>query len=89
MRVSDTYVRARIDSATKALATDALEDMGLSVSEAIRLFMLQIADEKKLPFDVKVPNKETREAIAELKTGKGKQFKTVNALMDDLHDESN
>ena len=89
MRVSDTYVRARIDSATKALATDALEDMGLSVSEAIRLFMLQIADEKKLPFDVKVPNDATREAIAELKTGKGKQFKTVNALMDDLHDENN
>ena len=37
MLTSDTYVRARIDARTKALATEALEAMGLSVSDAIRL----------------------------------------------------
>lgn len=34
---SDTVVRARIDSETKARATEALQVMGLSVSDAIRL----------------------------------------------------
>ena len=31
----------------------ALEAMGLSISDAIRLLMLRIADERRLPFEVK------------------------------------
>ncbi|WP_420239534.1 type II toxin-antitoxin system RelB/DinJ family antitoxin [Telmatobacter bradus] len=85
MATADTYVRARIDSGTKELAADALESMGLSISDAIRLLMLRIADEKRLPFEVRVPNKTTRRAMAELEAGKGKQFKSVKALMGDLH----
>jgi DNA-damage-inducible protein J len=85
MRTGDTYVRARIDSNTKERATDALEAMGLSVSDAIRLLMLRVADERRLPFDVKVPKATTRKAIAELEAGRGKQFKSVDALMADLH----
>lgn len=85
MNPADTYVRARIDPETKARATDALEAMGLSISDAIRLLMLRIADERRLPFEVKVPNASTRKALAELETGKGKKFRTVKALMADLH----
>ena len=85
MIAGDTYVRARIDSKTKERAADALEAMGLSVSDAIRLLMLRIADERRLPFDVKVPNATTREAMAELEAGKGKSFAGVDALMADLH----
>ncbi|MHB0888324.1 type II toxin-antitoxin system RelB/DinJ family antitoxin [Acidithiobacillus sp.] len=85
MRTTDTYVRARIDTATKERAADALEAMGLSISDAIRLLMLRIADERRLPFEVRVPNATTREAIAELEAGKGKRFSNVEALMADLH----
>ena len=86
MITADTYVRARIDSKTKDRAADALEAMGLSISDAIRLLMLRIADERRLPFEVKVPNATTRKAIAELETGKGKRFASVDALMTDLHE---
>lgn len=55
--------------------------MGLSISDAIRLLMLRIADEHRLPFDVKVPNATTKKAIAELETGKGKKFASVDDLM--------
>jgi DNA-damage-inducible protein J len=82
---TDSYVRARIDSATKERAEEALEAMGLSVSDAIRLLMLRVADEKRLPFEVRVPNAKTRRAMAELESGKAKRFKTVKGLMDDLH----
>lgn len=85
MNTADTYVRARIDAETKARATDALEAMGLSISDAIRLLMLRIADERRLPFEVKVPNATTRRALAELESGKGKKFRSVKALMADLH----
>lgn len=85
MAVANTYVRARIDTLTKERATDALEAMGLSISDAIRLLMLRIADEQRLPFDVKVPNAATREAMAELEAGKGARFDSIDALMADLH----
>lgn len=85
MSTADTYVRARIDTATKDSAADALEAMGLSISDAIRLLMLRIADEKRLPFEVKAPNATTRKAIAELEAGKGKKVKNVKALMADLN----
>ena len=82
---ADTYVRARIDSNTKERAATALEAMGLSISDAIRLLMLRVADEQRLPFDVKVPNATTRKAIAELEAGKGKKFDSVDDLMADLN----
>jgi DNA-damage-inducible protein J len=87
MRTADTYVRARIDTATKERAADALEEMGLSISDAIRLLMLRIADERRLPFEIKVPSATTRKAIAELESGKGKLFTNVDALMADLNAE--
>lgn len=82
---SDSVVRARIDRDTKERATAALEAMGLSVSDAIRLLMIRIADEQRPPFAVKIPNAETRIAIAEIESGKGKKFASVEDLMADLH----
>lgn len=87
MTTADTYVRARIDTATKERAADALEAMGLSISDAIRLLMLRVADERRLPFEIKAPNAATRKAIAELEAGKGKRFNSVEALMADLNAE--
>ena len=72
-------------TSTKERAADALEAMGLSISDAIRLLMLRIADERRMPFDVKAPNATTRKAIAELEAGKGKRFASVDDLMADLH----
>lgn len=62
---TDTYVRARIDTKTKELAAGALSEMGLSVSDAIRMLMIRVAKEHRLPFEVKVPNSTTASAITE------------------------
>ena len=70
MSTADTYVRApHIDTSTKRRAADALEAMGLSISDAIRLLMLRIADERRMPFDVKAPNATTR-PLPNLRLGK-------------------
>ena len=84
MGTADTYVRARIDTETKDRAADALDAMGLSISDAIRLLMRRIADERRLPFEVKVPNTVTREAITELEAGNSESFSNVDDLMADL-----
>ncbi len=85
MSTADTYVRARIDKDTKERAADALKAMGLSVSDLIRMTLIRVADERRLPFEVKVPNATTRKALAELEAGEGKSFNSVDALMADLN----
>jgi DNA-damage-inducible protein J len=59
--------------------------MGLSISDAIRLLLVRIADERRLPFEVKAPNATTRAAIAELEQGRGQKFASVAELMADLN----
>ncbi|RWC06225.1 type II toxin-antitoxin system RelB/DinJ family antitoxin [Mesorhizobium sp.] len=81
---TETVVRARIDAATKAQATEALAAMGLSVSDAIRLLLVRVAADKEFPFPVKVPNATTRKAMSELEQGKGKRFASADELFKDL-----
>ena len=49
---STDVVRARIDGHIKEEATSVLAEMGLSVSDAIRMLLTRIATDKALPFDV-------------------------------------
>ena len=81
---ADTVVRARIDSDTKVRAAEALAAMGLTVSDAIRLLLLRVADERRLPFEVQVPNPTTVQAMKELAEGKGRRFRSAEELFRDL-----
>ena len=80
----DSVVRARIDTNIKERAADALADMDLSVSDAIRLLLIRVADERRLPFEVKAPNAATRRAMAELEAGKGYSANSVAEMMAEL-----
>lgn len=84
MAIADSYVRARIDGITKQNASDALREMGLSISDVIRLLLVRVAEERKLPFEVKVPNSKTIAAMKESQEGKVKRFSSVEDLMADL-----
>lgn len=81
---TDTVVRARIDSDTKKRASEALQAMGLSVSDAIRLLLIRVANERRLPFVLQVPNATTLQAMEELEQGKGKRFDSAEELFEDL-----
>jgi DNA-damage-inducible protein J len=63
-----TTVHIRVDEQMKAQAAEALAAMGLSVSDAVRVFLMRVAAEKQLPFALKAPNAETRIAMAEADT---------------------
>ena len=66
MGICDTSIRIRIDSTTKEKAAGALEKMGLSVSDAVRMLLVRVGESGRLPFAVEIPNAATRESIAEL-----------------------
>jgi DNA-damage-inducible protein J len=81
---ADSIVRSRIDTDTKERAAAALAAMGLTISDAIRLLLLRVAEEKRLPFEVKVPNAKSRLAMKELAEGRGKRSASPAALFKDL-----
>ena len=81
---ADAVVRARIPAEMKDRAMEALERMGLSASDLIRLTFLRVAEEGRLPFAVEVPNRKSRQAMQELAEGKGKRFDSADALFQDL-----
>ncbi len=63
-------IHARIDQNLKHDAELIFSTLGLNVADAIRIFFTQVILNKGLPFDVKIPNKETQKAMEELKTNK-------------------
>ena len=86
-----TMVHVRVDEHMKAQATETLAAMGLSVSDAVRVFLMRVVAEKQLPFALKVPNTETRAAMAEADAIAHKhhaRFATATELFDDLEKNS-
>lgn len=69
MAGADAVVRARIDRATKQEATMLFRQMGITVSDAIRMMLVQAVAEKALPFEVRVPNNETVAALLDSRNG--------------------
>ncbi len=51
-----TMIHVRVDDQLKAQATEALAAMGLTVSDAVRVFLTRIVADKRLPFDLRLPN---------------------------------
>jgi len=60
----------RVDKEIKDEATKYLSKLGLNASEATRLFLHSVVLHKGLPFELKVPNKETLKAIKNTEAGK-------------------
>jgi DNA-damage-inducible protein J len=79
-------VRARIDPDLKRQATEVLDEMGLSLSDAIRLLFVRIAADRAMPFEVRAPNKQTIAALEESERGGLPAFQSIEALMADLND---
>jgi DNA-damage-inducible protein J len=82
---TNDVVRARIDSKTKAEAAAVLATIGLTVSDAFRLLMVKVVQEKALPFEPLIPNAETIEAMKAARRGEVKTVGSVADLMADLN----
>ena len=70
----NTYIRAKIDSDTKIKAMKTLKTLGISISDYIRMAVIQLANKKAIPFDVEVPrlpNELTRKTIEQSERGEG------------------
>ena len=87
MAAHTSMLHVRIDDETKAQATQTLAAMGLSVSDAVRLFLHRVVVDQAFPLELKVPNAETRKAMAEadeIVSTRRARFSTAAELFDDL-----
>ena len=67
--MATTLVRARVDETLKNEAAAVLAEMGLTVSDVVRIALTKIAKEKALPFDLRTPNALTAETLAKSARG--------------------
>ena len=84
-------IHVRVDEEIKTQAAETLASMGLSVSDAVRVFLKRVVVEKAMPFDVRVPNAETRVAMAEADAiirDRNTRFAAAQDLFDDLENGS-
>ena len=65
MKTRSAMLHVRMDTEMKRKATAALAAMGMTASEAVRLFFHRIAVDQAFPLELKVPNAQTRSAMAE------------------------
>jgi DNA-damage-inducible protein J len=78
-------IHVRIDDQIKLKASEALEEMGLSVADAVRILLVRIASEKAIPFEIRVPNSVTIAAMEAARRGEGEAV-TLKNLADEWED---
>jgi len=82
-----TDVRCRIDEDLKVSATAVLEACGLSLSEAMRLFLRQVVAVQGLPFEVRVPSEKTARAMAQAREIR-RQYDSIDEMLRDADGEA-
>ena len=74
-------IHARIDPRLKRATEAIFSKIGISTTEAIRLFLTQVQLHRGLPFPVAVPNDETVAAIKDAHSGRRlKHYKSFGEL---------
>ena len=67
-------INARVDQALKTRAETVLRKVGISTSDVITLLLHQIVLRQGIPFEVRIPNADTRAAMTALDAGQGERF---------------
>lgn len=87
MAKTDT-LHIRVDPSVKEKAEKTLKDLGLSITDAINVFLNQVILNDGIPFEIRKPryNKETIQAIEDTKNGKNlsKTFDSVDEMFEEL-----
>ena len=82
-----SMLHIRVDDEVKTQATEALAAMGLSMSDAVRIFLKRVVNDQAFPLELKVPNAETRAAMEEARAmmkARQARFESTDALFDAL-----
>lgn len=90
MPAQTSMLHVRVDDRIKTQAAQALDAMGLSMADAVRLFLHRVVAEQAFPLELKVPNARTRAAMEESRAMMARplRFSSAQELFDDLEKAS-
>jgi DNA-damage-inducible protein J len=74
----------KLNKKNRDFAKDFFKKYNLTLSDGINIFLAKVVMDKKLPFELEIPNKETMKAVREAEDGIGDYFDSVKDLMKDL-----
>ena len=87
MAKTDT-LHIRVEPSVKIKAEETLSDLGLSITEAVNVFLNQVILHDGIPFKIEKPryNKETIQAMEDVKNGRNlsKAFDSVDEMFEEL-----
>lgn len=74
----------RLDTEAKEKAWQIFDELGMKPAQAFNLFIRQVSLQGGIPFEIKIPNAETTEAMEELANGGGTRYKNTKEMLKDL-----
>jgi DNA-damage-inducible protein J len=74
----------KLNKKNRDFAKDFFKKYNLTLSDGINIFLAKVVMDKKLPFELEIPNKETRKAIREAERGEVTYSNSVEDLMREL-----
>ena len=78
-------IRARVEPELKRQAEEYFSALGMSTTEAITLFYKQVTVHRGLPFEVRIPNDETIEALRQARDREGlEEYSSLEDLKAEL-----
>ncbi len=80
----DATVRARVDSKLKEEAEKILNEIGLTTSQAINMFLKSVTRERGIPMELKIPNETTLKAMQEAKDGINMKEITLDDMIKEI-----
>lgn len=80
-----TQLNVRVDPEIKNKASVILKAIGINTSEAINIFLRRIIMEHGIPFDMRIPNEETIQAMEDIENNRNlTEYETVDEMFEDL-----
>ena len=73
-----------LDATTKKKAQEIFKQYGLGLSEAFNIFLTQSVLQRGIPFEIKIPNDETLEAIKDARAKKNMSKVNLEDLKEDI-----
>jgi len=67
--VNKVRTNVYLDATIKDKAQEVLKEYGIGLSDAFNIFLAQTVLERGIPFQIKIPNEETKQAIKDARSG--------------------
>ncbi|OGK08571.1 MAG: hypothetical protein A2W80_05360 [Candidatus Riflebacteria bacterium GWC2_50_8] len=86
--MKSALIQTRVEPDLKTEVEKILQEIGISTSEAITIFLNRVRMERGIPFELKIPNAITLEAMNDIDEDRVEKFKSARKMFDSMMDDA-